>query len=105
MSTSRRVLELCEEKRCCLFIYSNTKMLSSFIKRTAKTSDCNIGSLYQRHVTDIRDGIYNSIGGGIIVQIQIVFVYIATLSYYTICISLVLNNLIHFEIMKSFQDI
>jgi hypothetical protein len=64
-----------------------------------------IGSLYQRHVTDIRDRIYNSIAGGIIAQIQIVFVYIGSLGYYTIGISLVLNSLIRFKIMKSFQDI
>jgi hypothetical protein len=62
-----------------------------------------IGSLYQRHVTDIRERIYNSIARGIIVQIQIVFVYIGTLSYYTIYISLVLNSLIRIKIMNYFQ--
>ena len=41
------------------------KLFSSFIKRTAKTSACNIG-LYQRPVTDIRDRIYKIISGGII---------------------------------------
>jgi hypothetical protein len=41
------------------------KLFSSFIKRTAKTSTCNIG-LYQRPVTDIRDRIYKIISGGII---------------------------------------
>ena len=45
------------------------KFLSSFIKRTVKISACNIG-MYQRHVTDIRSRIFNSIVEVIIVQVH-----------------------------------